>query len=285
MIRCSDAARVRQDSLDATAPPTTAWLLLEIQGPWGPRGLLDSSLSNVTAQAVQARADIHGLRVLLIRRFGRRSTLGPFAWGVVDASSQRTSWGTWTDPNQLLNDPLPSPGQLGCQTSDDPLYLVCTHGKHDTCCAVRGRPLAQAFTVMRPNQTWECTHLGGDRFAANVVVLPSGHYYGHVEPVEAAKIVHRVEQGRVFVPRLRGQSGEAPAAQAAQLYVRRSTGEDHADALETTAIEPLSADPWRVTLAGVADPVLVTRSSFTDDRGFTCAATAPGKAWNWTVTR
>jgi len=25
-----------------------------------------------------------------------------------------------------------------------PLYLVCTHGTHDVCCAVRGRPVAAA---------------------------------------------------------------------------------------------------------------------------------------------
>ena len=48
----------------------------------------------------------------------------------------------------------------------EPMLLVCTHGVHDTCCAVRGRPVAAALARRWPEATWECSHVGGDRFAA-----------------------------------------------------------------------------------------------------------------------
>lgn len=63
--------------------------------------------------------------------------------------------------------------------------------KHDTCCAVRGRPVGRALSDRWPELVWECTHVGGDRFAANVVVAPDGVYYGNLD---AASSVEAVEQ-------------------------------------------------------------------------------------------
>ncbi|MDP9392751.1 MAG: hypothetical protein M3Q27_00150 [Actinomycetota bacterium] len=53
------------------------------------------------------------------------------------------------------------------------------------CCAVSGRPLAAALTAAYGDRVWECTHLGGDRFAGNVAVLPHGYLYGRVSPAAA----------------------------------------------------------------------------------------------------
>ena len=64
---------------------------------------------------------------------------------------------------------------------------VCTHGRHDACCAERGRPVAAALAAAHPEQTWEVSHIGGDRFAANVLVLPDGLYYGRVSAADAPR--------------------------------------------------------------------------------------------------
>ena len=69
---------------------------------------------------------------------------------------------------------------------DGPLFGVCTHGRHDACCAERGRPVAAALTASHPAETWEISHMGGDRFAANMVVLPEGLYYGRMDPGTAS---------------------------------------------------------------------------------------------------
>ena len=52
---------------------------------------------------------------------------------------------------------------------DEPVFLVCTHGKRNVCCARLGVPLAQALATRHPGQVWETTHVGGHRFAANLV--------------------------------------------------------------------------------------------------------------------
>ena len=56
-----------------------------------------------------------------------------------------------------------------------PLVLVCTNGRHDPCCATFGRPLARVLREgAQRDDVWECSHIGGDRFAANIVILPEG---------------------------------------------------------------------------------------------------------------
>ena len=71
---------------------------------------------------------------------------------------------------------------------------MCTHGRHDACCAERGRPVAAALTAARPEQTWEVSHVGGDRFAANLLVLPEGLYYGQVTADEAPGLAQRARR-------------------------------------------------------------------------------------------
>ena len=91
-------------------------------------------------------------------------------------------WGDFEADDELLT--LPLDGSAGTP-SYDPFFLVCTHGRHDTCCAVEGRPVAAALESARPGAVWECSHVGGDRFAANVVAMPHGIYYGQVEMTRA----------------------------------------------------------------------------------------------------
>ena len=91
-------------------------------------------------------------------------------------------WGTFDDDEELSGlDPL-APG--GAPTTR-PTFLVCTHGRRDACCAGRGWPVAVSLTERFPEQTWQCSHVGGDRFAGNVVILPHGLYYGRVTPENA----------------------------------------------------------------------------------------------------
>jgi len=114
---------------------------------------------------------------------------------------------------------------------EGPLFGVCTHGRHDACCAERGRPVAAALTASHPAQTWEISHMGGDRFAANMVVLPQGLYYGRMEPGTASQVAALHEQGRVDLMRLRGRSSYPMHVQYAEIALRRHLEEDRIDAV------------------------------------------------------
>jgi hypothetical protein len=108
---------------------------------------------------------------------------------------------------------------------EHPLFLVCTHGKHDRCCAVYGRPLYDSVRELVDDEwVWQSSHIGGDRFAGNVVVLPDGAYYGRVDAGEASQVVEAALDGRVHLPHYRGRSCHAFPAQAAERAVREETG-------------------------------------------------------------
>jgi hypothetical protein len=166
---------------------------------------------------------------------------------------------------------------MGAEWSRAPTYLVCAHGRHDACCAIRGRPVAAALAAIRPEATWECSHTGGDRFAANLIVLPHGFYYGHVSPAVAPGVVEAYEAGRVDPLWLRGRSSLAAPVQAAQHHARLALGEDGVDALVPRDVEQLDGTRWRVRLtypSGPVEVVVAARRSEPVAR-LTCAATRP----------
>ncbi len=155
-----------------------------------------------------------------------------------------------------------------------PVYLVCAHARHDACCALLGRPLAAALAVERPEATWECTHVGGDRFAGNLVVLPHGLYYGQVAPERGLDIATRYEQGHLELPLLRGRSVFSAPVQAAQQFVREDAGETGIDSFPPLSVREVEDQLWEVALAGALIRVrAVNRRS---DTPLTCSAPAPG---------
>jgi (2Fe-2S) ferredoxin len=112
-----------------------------------------------------------------------------------------------------------------------PLFCVCTHGAHDQCCATRGRPVAAAMADRFPDETWEVSHIGGDRFAANLLVLPSGLYYGRLDAVSALSVAGSHLAGQLDLDHLRGRSGWAMPVQVAEISLRRDLAETRDDAL------------------------------------------------------
>jgi hypothetical protein len=208
-------------------------------------------------------------------------------------------WGVLSADEQLL-DVLA--GRIAGEPSSEPVYLVCTHGRHDACCAVRGRPAAAALAAAYPNRTWECSHVGGDRFAANVVLLPHSLFYGHVPQSQVVDLVKRYDEG-VIVPEYYRGSGAYPAPVQAAQHFARAAGHSRA----VTALRPLSVRQsaptrWQVTLAGpnnnsLAGPgsdslarpdsssltVEVAAHTVTIDARMTCAAQPPGHVRQYTL--
>ncbi len=106
----------------------------------------------------------------------------------------------------------------------DPIFLVCTNGKRDACCALRGRALMAALAVKHGDRTWECTHLGGHRFAGNLVCLPDGIVYGRVAPADGPRLASAYLDGVLDPSLLRGRSAWPAPAQVAEQHLRLGAG-------------------------------------------------------------
>ena len=100
-----------------------------------------------------------------------------------------------------------------------------------------------------PEQTWESSHLGGDRFAATMIVLPHGLYYGRVSPTDAVTVVDRYLQGEIVEEFYRGRSSLSNVAQAAQSFARAATADARIGALAPLREERTGEGTWTVDLA------------------------------------
>jgi hypothetical protein len=114
----------------------------------------------------------------------------------------------------------------GCQPQSPPgrKYLVCTNGARDQCCAIRGAAVAAALAAARPGAVYESSHLGGHRFAANLLVLPDGLCFGRLDVRSALAVLDELEAGRLPLEHFRGRSSLTEEQQAAEIFVRRELG-------------------------------------------------------------
>ena len=102
---------------------------------------------------------------------------------------------------------IDQPPETGWERVQESLILVCTNGRHDQCCANLGRPLVRALRDSSwADRVWECSHIGGDRFAANLVVLPDSLYFGRVDPASAPELLGALDQGRINLSLFRGRT-------------------------------------------------------------------------------
>jgi hypothetical protein len=262
-VSCSAAARARGDSLHATALSDPRFLLLEVPGPWGRSALVESRLDGDVAQQLATAAAAAAVRILLVRRPGRTPTRssasGPLTWAMADATAGTgVLWGSWTEPAELLgldlSGGIPASARL---SGPQRVALICANAKRDQCCAVRGRPVAAAVAAVPGWDCWECSHLSGHRFAANMLLLPSGDLFGQLDPPLARQALERFDRGQILLSRHRGRCGQPAAEQAALYAVALRLGDCRRDALSVSAARPLPAE----VPAGVPDGVTGSASS------------------------
>jgi hypothetical protein len=286
-FRCAEAARERRDPLVGTAPVTQTYLLIEHSGPWRFDALAGAGWSkNVVAELTSAVRATRG-RLLLVRRPGRRGRETSRSWAVVrvGVGSQWSSWQHESDLSAAADALLSADTLTSTDTSSQPVLLVCAHGVHDACCAIRGRPVAAALADRWPRETWECSHVGGDRFAANLVVLPDGTYYGGLDVGAAARVVDDHLAGRVAPDHLRGFARWPPVAQAAVTELHRRLGPLGVNDLTAEHWQGAGPGRWSVEVRGVDGRrhLVDVEAEHRPPAVLTCAAARPTPATSYRV--
>jgi hypothetical protein len=281
---CSDQSLARNDPMYGTASAGSSWVLLELSAGWGPSAFLQSPscIDPQLGRAIVRRVEAAGMRIAAIRRPGRRPVPPRWRWFVAraDVGCEALYRGEVDDASGYLD--LALDGSDG-EPSTDPLVAICAHGRHDQCCAVRGRSACQAIAAAYPEYTWECSHLGGDRFAATMLILPEGLCYGRVDSTDPADLVRLYLDGRLDNGFLRGRTSLPHAVQAAQYFVREATGEDRIDALHPLDVER-GEHAVRVRLSGASGPIeVVLREELSEPLRSQCHAQVAGRVRVFTL--
>ncbi len=250
---CSDLSREEQEPLAATASRIDHWLLVEYRGLWSSEALAGSGLSDqVKARLRELRAAEPRTRLLLIRRPDRRHHHGLSVY-IADSREGKEQLGHLEISHH--DDLREVDPWTAASPSAEPLFLVCTHGKHDRCCARSGRPLFDALNEqLVAESVWQCTHVGGDRFAGNVVCLPHGIYYGRVERDDVPGLVDEYLSGHISPAHYRGRSCWPFAVQAAERRIRAEEGLTGLDDLSLGRVTETGERRWAVRFTTPSGP-------------------------------
>ena len=227
-FQCAVAARDRAEPIFATASQVRRWLLIEVRGAWGRDAVVDSDLARYAPGGWRRRLQDEQIRVIAVRRDLDRTSQDPLQMFYVDADHGRA----WRRTVATLRRAVDAAAELPIVGEADPwlphvhpLVLVCTNGRHDPCCATFGRPLARVLREgAQRDDVWECSHIGGDRFAANIVILPEGLYFGRCDGDSAKRLIADYHDGAILLDNYRGRSVLGFYDQAAEFFVRRELG-------------------------------------------------------------
>jgi hypothetical protein len=277
---CAARSAAVGEPLAGTASRFRHWLMIEQPGPWGHDALVEAGLPTEVGAALKERGDDLGIRVLLIRRRDRPNPASRLCFAAFTGrQEQRLATFEVHDPRELLSLALDSLVERRWKgfgrRVPGPLFLVCTHGKRDPCCSRYGGPPARALAD-RPD-VWECTHIGGDRFAGNLVCFPHGLYFGRVDVGSAARVADAYARGTVVLEHYRGRSSYPPAVQAAEHELRTTLGLSGVDDLVLRQHDRETGGRHRVVfqVPGGEPRRVVLRESRQESRLLTCKAERP----------
>jgi hypothetical protein len=225
---CSSIALAIGEPLYGSAPTAQAWILLEQPGGWGPDALNESDVDAKVAAGLARRAEQFSCRILLIRK--RSGRYEPSRLSCYLASSAPGA--AWMERIEVRSafevlecelEALCQPEPPGIGMPENEVYLVCTHGRRDPCCAELGRSLLNGLSKTDA-PVWESSHQGGHRFAANLACFPHGLFYGRVRQGDGAEIIASYRRSEIYLPCYRGRSPYDSLVQAADYFVRSETG-------------------------------------------------------------
>jgi hypothetical protein len=248
---CSALSREASEQPFGTASTADAWLLLEYSSAWGARAFQESLLTRaVKAHLKKALLSVPRSRLLFIkqeRASGNHLSLFTVRSTETDASIARVKL---TDYEQLLSVNLAGmlAGELaaGAEPWERPLFLVCTHGRRDKCCAKFGYALYKSLRADAGDDVWQSSHVGGDRFAANLICFPHGLFYAHVSADAGREIISQYNQQTVSLNNYRGRCCYPSPIQAAEFFLRSESGLGGINDVLFLNYVPITGNHWLV---------------------------------------
>ncbi len=256
---CSVESIEAGEQLTGTAPRADVWFLLEYSGRWGNKALNVSSIPKEVKAHLNAHlGKIPESRLLLIKQSTAQHSGISFFAALPKADPPALYQFQLNDYAELLEFDLTAivaqDPRFEAARSEELLFVTCTNGLRDQCCALHGAATYSALAEAFPGLVWESTHHGGHRFAANFLQLPYGISYGRLRPESAGEVLQMALDGRIAFYHYRGRTIYEEPVQAAEVLLRRGIGIEGVDALTLQHSEDLGGGQWRVQFAG-ADEV------------------------------
>jgi hypothetical protein len=246
---CSQVSQQVGEQLFGTAVASIkTWFLLEYNRPWQAKATDDNELPTTVQSWLREQLDLVGNgRLQFIRQHNATAALSFFIALPADKRVYRFELDSYEDLLALdVASIVAGAAEYdSCQWSQ-PLYLVCTNGKRDRCCALWGMAYFRALQPLVGTAVWQTTHTGGHRFAPTMLTLPDGVMHGRLAVENVTEFLAAHQQGQIILDNFRGQAKYEPVVQAADYFLRRETGETAVTAFHYQQHHNGNGSEWRV---------------------------------------
>jgi len=254
---CSDLAREYEVPLIASATRGDIWFLIEYTGAWGPKALEESEISEDAKQYLSGfNVDGNRVRILLIRQDSSKQRQGiTFFIGQTSVLEPRLYEYHLDDYSDILNIDLSwlhSEREGGsANLRDTPIFLVCTNGRRDKCCALYGPNVYQALSEEAGDAVWQSSHIGGHNQAPIMLFFPHGVNYGRAMPADARRLLSEYQKNNIVLAHYRGRVGYETHLQAAEHFWREQTGILELPGLRIDTVSQVDEDQWDLAVCSV----------------------------------
>lgn len=229
----ADLARENNEPLYGTIKSASIWFLLEYNGVYTHQAWEDARIPD----DVKAKLDnFRDSRPLLIRQPEQLNAHDRMiSFFVIHAAKDipaiyHLQLESYTDILYLDFDAILAGDVV--KPSDEPLYVICTNGKRDICCAKYGVALYNAMLEKAHHHVWQASHIGGHRFAGTMYCFPHAICYGFLAENDAAEVISSYRDKRLLLNKLRGHAIYNKPIQAAEYFLRRELKNDRLDAVK-----------------------------------------------------
>lgn len=248
---CSALSLEGREPLYGSAPEKRIWFLLEYNPLWGAQAFPESALPDAVKAHLSAGLNtIPDSNILLLRQPGRAHEGMAFFVVAADEQAPRLyefRLNAYADVQQIdLAAAATGDPAYDIYRSAEPLYLICTNARRDRCCAKYGIGIYNALQAIEGRRVWQCSHIGGHRFAPTGLFFPHGICYGRMNPANIPAIVESWRGGHLSLEFLRGRVAYHAPAQAAEYLLRQQLGLTVLDALRLVGCEAVGPDVWNV---------------------------------------
>jgi len=267
---CSVLSAELGEPLYGTAVHATIWFLLEMNQAWTANAIQDNRLSPAVNEWLSTQVEAGEKRRIQFLRHSSGFRNHGISFFVADVREKspfiyRFKLNRYQDLFDLdVEAILNEDDRYGKNLYLDPLFLVCTNGKRDRCCARFGAAFYRELVCEVGPAAWQTTHLGGHRFAATALVLPYGVSYGRLTQEDVESIVKAQKSGEFSLERLRGRTCYEPVIQTAEYFLRSETGQLQLASFRYISSEPEEDNLWRVNFIdthGITHQIILLQES------------------------
>ncbi|MBO0795158.1 MAG: hypothetical protein J2P36_30040 [Ktedonobacteraceae bacterium] len=227
---CAQISEQIGDPIIGLAPHAGTWIMLENTDPWEWSAVLNNRLPDPVqrwyADTANNYATNHTIAIFIRQHLKPLDRIRCFV-AITEEHREALYRFEFQHYEELLDLDLAAiragHPQYEHYRTDKPIYLICTNGKHDACCAKFGMPVQKEAARLCGDQVWHCSHIGHDHFAANLLSFPHGVFYSRVRVPDVAPLLEADRAGKLYLPKVRGRTKYTNVVQAAEILLRQRT--------------------------------------------------------------